>query len=117
MIEQVIKKFHETRQGRGNLADLIAEDCVFYSPVVYTPQKGKDLTMLYLASAGNVFSQSDADPAGLAHDAFPSASLFDHIFGATGHVSTAQAFEVAAQVVGHPLGGLFSKTFILFAVS
>ena len=63
MIHEVFKKFHETRQGRGDLADLIAEDCVFYSPVVYTPQKGKELTMLYLQSAGAVFSQSDAEPA------------------------------------------------------
>ena len=62
MIEDVIKKFHEVRQGKGDLSDLIAEDCVFYSPVVFTPQKGKDLTLLYLQSAGNVFSQSDGDP-------------------------------------------------------
>jgi hypothetical protein len=63
MIQEVMKKFHQVRQGKGELADLIADDCVFYSPVVYTPQEGKELTMMYLASAGNVFSQKDADPA------------------------------------------------------
>jgi hypothetical protein len=32
------------------------DDVVFYSPVVFTPQKGKDVTKLYLAAASGVFS-------------------------------------------------------------
>ena len=31
---------------------LLAEDVVFYSPVVFTPQRGKDVTKLYLGAAG-----------------------------------------------------------------
>jgi hypothetical protein len=33
------------------LADLLAEDVVFCSPAVYTPQEGKELTAAYLAAA------------------------------------------------------------------
>ena len=33
------------------LPDIIAEDCVFWSPVVHTPQEGRDITILYLTGA------------------------------------------------------------------
>ena len=38
------------------LDDLLADDVIFYSPVVYTPQIGKDITKLYLTAASGVFS-------------------------------------------------------------
>ena len=37
------------------LHDLLAEDAVFHSPVVHTPQVGKALTQRYLAAAFGVF--------------------------------------------------------------
>ena len=39
----------------AGLDTLLAEDVVFYSPVVYTPQAGKPITMMYLAAALHVF--------------------------------------------------------------
>lgn len=36
------------------LNELIAEDCVFLSPVVHTPQRGGDITRLYLTGAMHV---------------------------------------------------------------
>lgn len=36
------------------LAGLLHEDCVFQSPAVHTPQKGKALTMKYLLAAADV---------------------------------------------------------------
>jgi hypothetical protein len=39
----------------GGLGDLLAEDVVFYSPVVHTPQLGKAITTLYLSAAIKVF--------------------------------------------------------------
>mgnify|MGYP006187927553 CR=1 FL=1 len=44
-----------------NLDDLLADDVVFYSPVVHTPQKGKILTKLYLSAAGGVFNTNEGD--------------------------------------------------------
>lgn len=38
-----------------SLNELLADDVVFYSPVVFTPQRGKPLTILYLAAAMEVF--------------------------------------------------------------
>jgi hypothetical protein len=40
----------------GALDNLISEDCVFHSPVVYTPQIGKELTIKYLSAAFKVFT-------------------------------------------------------------
>lgn len=42
----------------GNVAglnDILAENVVFHSPVVHTPQKGKMITGLYLTAAFQVF--------------------------------------------------------------
>jgi hypothetical protein len=52
----VLAKWHEVaeKQDLAGLETLVAEDCVFYSPVVHTPQAGKALTMLYLAAAMDV---------------------------------------------------------------
>lgn len=38
----------------GRLDALLADNVVFLSPVVHTPQVGKDITMMYLTAAGNV---------------------------------------------------------------
>jgi hypothetical protein len=54
MIEQTIERWHEVISGDpSGLDDLLSEDVVFYSPVVFTPQKGKDVTKLYLGAAAN----------------------------------------------------------------
>jgi hypothetical protein len=41
------------------LDEIIADDCVFYSPIVHTPQEGKDLTILYLTAAMQVLGGED----------------------------------------------------------
>ena len=53
------------------LDSLLADDVVFHSPVVHTPQAGKGVTKLYLMAAFNVFpgdaacgeSEDASDPA------------------------------------------------------
>lgn len=35
-----------------DLAEIICEDAVFHSPVVHTPQEGRDIVVAYLAAAG-----------------------------------------------------------------
>jgi hypothetical protein len=54
MIEHVIEKWHAHLRGRlpGGLDELLDDDVVFYSPIVYTPQQGKAITTLYLQAAG-----------------------------------------------------------------
>ena len=56
MIDDVIARWHRYMAGElpGGLDELLADDVVFYSPVVFTPQRGKEITALYLAGAAQV---------------------------------------------------------------
>lgn len=66
MIQENIKKWHDHTHGNfpGGLDVLLADDIIFYSPVVFTPQEGKDLAKLYLMAAGNTFGGDDAKKSG-----------------------------------------------------
>lgn len=57
MAHPVLDTWHElvkTRNAKG-LRDLLADEVVFHSPVVHTPQAGKAVTTQYLAAAFQVF--------------------------------------------------------------
>lgn len=56
MIDDVIARWHRFVEGElpGGLEGLLAEDVVFHSPVVFTPQRGKAVTTLYLQGAVQV---------------------------------------------------------------
>ena len=41
------------------LDELLAEDAVFYSPAVFTPQQGREKTAMYLNAAAEVFGGTD----------------------------------------------------------
>ena len=52
-----IKTWHNivrTRNASG-LGELLADEVIFYSPVVHTPQVGKAITAMYLSAAVRVF--------------------------------------------------------------
>ncbi len=72
MIEAVMKKWHLHLQGEldGGLDELLADDVEFYSPIVFTAQKGKDLTKMYLTAAGNTFSGGIENENGTAFSKF-----------------------------------------------
>lgn len=79
MIEQVIEKWHAYVRGElpDALDELLDDDVVFYSPIVYTPQEGKAITKLYLQAAGQtlpgeadaVITEGDHDRGGRTKDA------------------------------------------------
>ena len=57
--EQGLKNWHRVLEGGnqpGALAEIIREDAVFHSPVVHTPQEGRDKVVGYLAAAGVVLN-------------------------------------------------------------
>ena len=60
MIHDVIERWHLHLRGQlpGGLDELLDDDVVFYSPIVYTPQVGKAITTLYLSAAGQKTSSS-----------------------------------------------------------
>lgn len=41
---------------KTGIENMLAQDVVFFSPVVHTPQRGKKITAIYLSAAFNVFS-------------------------------------------------------------
>jgi ketosteroid isomerase-like protein len=56
MNKRNVEAWHELMQS-GDVARLdqvLADDVVFYSPVVHTPQRGKEITKAYLAAAFHV---------------------------------------------------------------
>ena len=65
MIESVVERWLKLLHGEVEdqdafLDELLSDDVVFYSPVVFTPQHGKAVTKLYLGAAGSVFAGSDS---------------------------------------------------------
>jgi hypothetical protein len=63
VIDDVIARWHRYMAGDlpGGLDGLLADDVVFLSPVVFTPQRGKEITTRYLEAAGVALP---GDPSG-----------------------------------------------------
>ena len=58
MTHPTIDAWHQvvSKKNLPLLDELLADDCVFHSPVVHTPQRGKALTKMYLSSAAMVLA-------------------------------------------------------------
>jgi hypothetical protein len=56
MVHATLARWHEivSRADPSALQDVLAEEVVFHSPVVHTPQRGRDLTTMYLVAAMQV---------------------------------------------------------------
>ena len=54
---EVIDRWHDMMSASSHegLFELLTEDCIFWSPVVHTPQRGRDIAYLYLSAASEVF--------------------------------------------------------------
>ena len=87
-----VEKWYEVMKSNDmdKLDDLLDEDVVFYSPVVYTPQKGKDITKMYLMAAGGVFGEATKDAMS---DSNESKSNFKYIKEIIGEKSALLEFE------------------------
>ncbi len=68
MIADVVTRWNAFIRGElpGGLDDLLDDDVVFYSPIVFTPQRGKQITALYLQAAAQTFG---GEPGARADDA------------------------------------------------
>lgn len=60
MNENTLKSWHELVASKDEAAldRILADEVVFHSPVVHTPQEGKVITKLYLAAAMHVLNNS-----------------------------------------------------------
>jgi hypothetical protein len=65
-IESTVAKWHQHLRGQlaGGLDELLHDDVVFLSPIVFTPQEGKELTKLYLGAAFNTLGGDGSDAVG-----------------------------------------------------
>jgi len=63
MIADVVSRWHAYMRGElpGGLDELLDDEVVFYSPIVFTPQRGKQITSLYLTAAAQTFGGAEAD--------------------------------------------------------
>ena len=62
MIEQVIERWFEVMRGEREMDDLLFDDCIFWSPVLFHPQIGRELTKMNLSAASLVLP-GDKDKA------------------------------------------------------
>ncbi len=61
VMDHPLDRWHDmvARRDPSALDDLLADDVVFHSPVVHTPQRGKAVTQMYLLGAFQVLLQDD----------------------------------------------------------
>ena len=78
LIDGVVERWHRHLRGDlpGGLDELLHEDVVFYSPIVYTPQEGREITKLYLTAAGQTLPGKG-----------PAARIEEAAAGGFGHAS------------------------------
>lgn len=78
VIDGVIERWHRHLRGElpGGLDELLHDDVVFYSPVVYTPQEGKALTSMYLQAAGQTLPGSTSEGEGEGGDSSGAGARF-----------------------------------------
>ena len=76
VIEHVIEQWHRHLRGElpGGLDTLLDDDVIFYSPIVFTPQRGKALTTLYLQAASQALPGEASDPPGGTPDQSPDGA-------------------------------------------
>ena len=63
MIHAVIEQWHAHMRGelKNGLDVLLDDNCVFFSPIVFTPQVGKEITKMYLMAAGQTLPGDTAN--------------------------------------------------------
>ena len=78
-IRDSIQKWHEVLKNddQGLLENLIADDAIFSSPVVFTPMEGKEITLMYLSAAGQSFNMEKFQYTKEIHDGMNSVLEFE----------------------------------------
>ena len=79
LAKDLIHKWHEVinSDDMNALDNIIAEEAVFSSPVVFTPMEGKEITMMYLHAAGQSFNMEKFRYTKEIHDGMNSVLEFE----------------------------------------
>ena len=77
--KNLIDKWHEVigNDDPKLLDNIISDDAVFSSPVVFTPMEGKNITMMYLHAAGQSFNMEKFKYTKEIHDGMNSVLEFE----------------------------------------
>ena len=75
----LIKKWHKVIETDNLelLKDIIADNAIFSSPVVFKPMEGKEITMMYLHAAGESFNMEKFEYTKEIHDDMNSVLEFE----------------------------------------
>ena len=77
--KKLIHKWHEVVESDDlkMLEEIIADNAIFSSPVVFKPMKGKEITMMYLHAAGQSFNMEKFKYTKEIHDDMNSVLEFE----------------------------------------
>ena len=77
--KDLIHKWHKVLKNddQGLLENIIADDAIFSSPVVFTPMEGKEITLMYLSAAGQSFNMEKFQYTKEIHDGMNSVLEFE----------------------------------------
>ena len=77
--KNLIHRWHEVIESDDlkMLDEIIADDAVFSSPVVFKPMEGKEITMMYLHAAGQSFNMEKFKYTKEIHDGMNSVLEFE----------------------------------------
>lgn len=62
-IHDCIHRWHQVTRGELSIDEVLHPDVVFLSPIVFTPQRGRDVTKLYLSAAGATLAGATPESA------------------------------------------------------
>ena len=90
---EAVKIWHQAMKSKDASIwnELLDDDVVFHSPVVFTPQKGKKITMVYLMAATSVFGS--ANKKSRLSESIHAESKFHYINEIVGETSALLEFE------------------------
>ena len=90
---EAVKIWHQAMKSKdaSSWNELLDDDVVFHSPVVFTPQKGKKITMMYLMAATGVFGS--ANKISRLSESIQAESKFHYINEIVGETSALLEFE------------------------
>ncbi len=106
-IEICLDEWHKYVRGDHEILDtLLHDDAVFYSPVVFRPQEGKDITKLYLLAAAGAFG--DDKPVHATLDTEPTPGEWDGTFRYTSklHSGNMAVLQFESTIKGKYINGI-----------
>ena len=105
--KNLIYKWHEVVGSDDPLLleNIISEDAIFSSPVVFTPMEGKKITMMYLSAAGQSFNMEKFKYTKEIHDGLNSVLEFETYIDDISDLSTAST-TIDLQTIANNNGGI-----------